>query len=83
MVYVASWRRAAPLMAALTSPCSCHAAALGSSLACANLAKIDSVLTLAFGPGSHVTLRASRAFTAASYDVATTATSCGSVTVAT
>ena len=37
--------------------------------------------TLAFGPRSQVILSASRAFTAAEYDVATTATMSGSLTV--
>ena len=63
---VASWRCAAPLIADFTSPCSCHGVALESSFACENLAKIDSVLTFAFGPGFQLTLSASRAFTAAS-----------------
>src|SRR5262249_58746675 len=82
-MYVASWRRAAPLIADLTSPCSCQGVAFGSFAASANFAKMDSVLTLAFGPGAQLTFSASRAFTAASEEVATTATSCGSVTVAT
>ena len=65
-MYVASCRFAAEPMAVLTSPTSCQLCSAGSSLAWLNLAKIDSVETEAFGPGSQVTLSASRAFTAAS-----------------